>query len=114
MMRSANKAGLVLALSIAAASLHSSSCASVSFDRETQTSGTFSSSAAAFTFLGWDLPKRAVDIARDNASDAGLVNMQVEHVSVVPYLGWFDWIIDIIGVRFAVVEGTWGYDGKSK
>ncbi len=113
-MRSANTAVLVLALAIAAAGFHSSSCASVSFDRETQTSGTFHSSAVALTILGWDLPKRAVDIARDNASDAGLVNMQVEHVTVTPYLGWFDWLFDIIGVRFAHVNGTWGYAGTSK
>ena len=112
MMRSAKLAGLVFALSLAAVSFHTSSCASVSFDRQTQTSGTFSSSAIAVTILGWDLPKRAVDIARDNASDAGLVNMQIEHVTVTPYFGWFDWLLDIIGIRFATVNGTWGYDGK--
>ena len=99
--------GMALALSI-------SSCASVSFDRRTQTSGTFSSTGAAVTILGWDLPKRAIDIARDNASDAGLVNMQVEHATVTPYLGWFDWILDILSVRVARVSGTWGYDGKPK
>lgn len=113
-MRFATPVGLLLVASLAAASLGSSSCASVSFDRQTQTSGTFRSSAVAVTLLGWDLPKRAVDIARDNASDAGLVNMQVEHVNVVPYLGWFDWILDIAGVRFAMVRGTWGYDGQAK
>jgi hypothetical protein len=86
----------------------------VSFDRTTQTSGTFHSTAIAVTVLGWDLPKRAVDVARDNASDAGLVNMQVEDASVFPYLGWFDWILDILSVRIASVRGTWGYDGSTR
>ncbi len=113
-MRSAITVGLVLAASITTLSFGTSSCASVSFDRRTQTSGTFRSSAVAVTILGWDLPKRAVDIARDNASDAGLVNMQVDHAVVTPYLGWFDWLLDVLGVRYAVVSGTWGYDGRSK
>ena len=113
-MRSATTIGLVLAASITAFSLGTSSCASLSFDRRTQTSGTFHSSAAALTLLGWDLPKRAIDTARDNASDAGLVNMQVEHATVTPYLGWFDWLLDIVGVRWATVSGTWGYDGTEK
>ena len=110
-MRFVSHAACTLAL-VAAAGLHTSSCASVSFDRRTQTSGTFRSSAVAVTVLGWDLPKRAVDIARDNASDAGLVNMQVENASVTPYFGWFDWVLDIFSVRFANVRGTWGYDGS--
>lgn len=101
-------------MSIAAASLLLASCASVSLDRRTQTSGTFKSTGIAVTILGWDLPKRAIDIARDNASDTGLTNMQVEHATVRPYWGWFDWIFDIIGVRFASVSGTWGYDGTEK
>ncbi len=111
-MRSRTTLGLLLTVSILATGLGSSSCASLSFDRDTQTSGTFRSSAIAVTVLGWDLPKRAVDIARDNASDAGLVNMNVEDASVLPHLGWFDWILDIFGIRFATVRGTWGYDGK--
>ena len=45
-------------------------------------------------------------VVRDNASDAGLVNMQVEHASVTPYFGWFDWVLDILSVRFATVRGT--------
>ncbi len=113
-MSSVIPAGLVLAASILASSLSLSSCASVSFDRRTQTSGTFQSSGVAVTVLGWDLPKRALDIARDNASDAGLVNMQVERATVTPYLGWFDWLLDILGVRWARVSGTWGYDGTAK
>jgi hypothetical protein len=112
-MRSASTA-LVLTALLAVASFGAASCASVSFDRTTQTSGSFRSSAAAVTILGWDLPKRAVDIARDNASDAGLVNMNVEATTVFPYLGWFDWVLDIFSVRFAYVNGTWGYDGQSR
>ena len=46
------------------------SCASVSFERETLTSGTFESTGVAFTILSIDLPKSAIDIARENASDA--------------------------------------------
>ncbi|HTF90665.1 MAG TPA: hypothetical protein VK843_19760 [Planctomycetota bacterium] len=110
-MRIATKAGLVLAASTLGLGAAVSSCASVSFDRQTQTSGTFHSSGIAVTVLSWDLPKRAIDIARDNASDAGLVNMQVERETVTPYLGWFDWVLDIFSVRFASVSGTWGYDG---
>lgn len=112
-MRSALTA-LALAAALALAGAGATSCASVSFDRATQTSGTFRSSAVAVTVLGWDLPKRAVDIARDNASDAGLVNMKVENTTVFPYLGWFDWILDIFSVRFANVSGTWGYDGTER
>jgi len=104
----------MLVASLATASLVLGSCASVSLDRTTQTSGTFRSTGMAVTILGWDLPKRAIDIARDNASDTGLTNMQVEQATVRPYWGWFDWIFDIIGVRYASVSGTWGYDGTEK
>lgn len=107
-MRIAHAFAIVLLVTVTAAS-----CASVSFDRRTQTSGTFHSTGVSLTILGWDLPKRAIDIARDNASDAGLVNMQVEHASVTPYFGWFDWVLDIVSVRFATVRGTWGYDGET-
>lgn len=111
-MRLVSSVRLVLAATVLTLSL--GSCASVTFDRRTQTSGTFHSTGVAITILKWDLPKRAIDIARDNASDAGLVNMQVEHATVTPYLGWFDWILDILSVRFASVSGTWGYDGEQK
>jgi hypothetical protein len=100
--------------SVAAVCLVLGSCASVQLNRTTQTSGTFRSTGVAVTILGWDLPKRAIDIARDNASDSGLVNMQVEHAHVTPYLGWFDWLLDIVGVRYASVSGTWGFDGTRK
>ena len=87
-------------------------CASVSFTRDTETSGGFESSGWAFTILSIDLPKGAMDIARENASDAGLANMLVEHTSVVPDLGWFNWLLDIISVRRAVIRGTWGFSGE--
>jgi hypothetical protein len=95
-------AGLVLALG--------SSCASVSFERDTLTSGTFESTGLAFTILSIDLPKAAIDIARENASDARQPNTQITEASVYPYLGWFDWVLDIIGLRYASVSGTWGFE----
>ena len=85
------------------------SCASVSFERETLTSGTFESTGVAFTILSIDLPKSAIDIARENASDARQPNTQITDAKVIPYLGWFDWLLDIVGVRYAKVEGTWGF-----
>lgn len=87
-----------------------SSCASVSFERETATSGTFESTGLAFTILSIDLPKSAIDIARENASDARQPNTQITDATVTPYLGWFDWLLDIVGVRYARVSGTWGFE----
>ena len=95
-------AALVLALT---------SCASVRFTRETKTSGTYVSTGLALTVISIDLPKSALQIARENASDAGLANMTVEDVRIVPYLGWFDWLLDILGVRWARVSGRWGFPG---
>jgi len=85
-------------------------CASVSFDRQTETSGKFKSTGWSLTLLSIDLPKHALQIARDNASDAGLPNMQVQSIRVWPSLGSLDWILDIFVVRRAVVRGTWGYE----
>lgn len=96
---------LALGLSLAA-------CANLSFERTTQTSGTFSSSGVALTIFSIDIPKGAMMIARENASDANLANMTVTDTVVFPYLGPFDWILDILSVRWAKVSGTWGYDGK--
>lgn len=84
-------------------------CSSVSFERTTETSGTFRSSALAFTIFSIDLPKGAQLIARENASDANLANMEVTDTVVFPYFGAFDWILDIISLRWARIEGTWGY-----
>ena len=94
------------------AALLSASCASLEFDRETETSGTFTSEGLAFTIFSIDIPKPAIDIARENASDAKLQNMQVEEASVSPHFGWFDWLLDIIGIRSARISGTWGYPGS--
>lgn len=86
-----------------------SGCASVSFKRNTETSGTFRSSGLALTILSIDMPKAALDIARENASDANLGNMVVETVMVTPYLGPLDWILDLISIRYARIDGTWGF-----
>ena len=53
--------------------------------------------------LSIDIPTTAVQIARENAADAQLANTEVEEVFVFPYLGWFDWVIDLIdrvGIAF--------------
>lgn len=84
------------------------SCANVKFERDTQTSGTFKSTGFAVTLFSFDLPKGALLIARENASDANLANVIVTKTTVFPYLGSMDWLIDIIGVRWAVVRGTFG------
>ncbi len=96
-----------------AALLFVASCASVKYERETQTSGTFRSQGWALTVLSIDLPKPALDIARENAADSNLANLVVNEVTVFPYLGWFDWLLDIVGVRFAKIKGTWGFAGES-
>ena len=99
-----------LARALAAAVLAWASCACGSIDlkRDTLTSGRFETTGWAFTIISYDMPKPAVDIARENARDAQLPNMEVTYVSVVPNLGWFDWIFDIIGIRKARIRGTWG------
>ena len=97
--------GIVAALALSA-------CASVSFERTTETSGTFSSWGFSMTILSTDFPKGALQIARENASDAGLANMEVQKSIVVPYLGPLDWILDIFCFRYARISGTWGYAGR--
>jgi hypothetical protein len=103
--RARNLAGVVLALGLA-------SCGNLSFQRRTETSGTFSSSGFAMTLFGVDLPMGALQIARENASDANLANMEVGDVVIVPYLGPVDWLLDIVGFRYARIEGTWGFSGE--
>lgn len=85
------------------------SCASVKFERESPTAGTFDSTAWAFTFLGFDFPSSALGVARGNASDSGLPNLVILEQSVVPRLGPLDWLLDIIMFRRAHVSGTWGH-----
>lgn len=87
------------------------SCASVEFQRSTETSGTFESHATSFTLFSIDMPKEALQIARENAADAGLANMHVTEVAVTPEWGWWNWVLDIVSVRKATVRGTWGFDG---
>ncbi len=101
----------LVALSLAVC-LALSSCAGLSFQRDTETSGTFKSTGWSFTFFTWDFPKQAIDIARENASDANLANMEVTHTFKAPELGWFNWLLDIISVRYARIRGTWGFSGE--
>lgn len=98
---------LLLAFVFAAAG-----CSSLSFQRQTETSGTFSSSGWAVTMLSVDLPKSALQIARENASDSNMANMQVERVLVVPDFGGFNWILDIFSIRYERIEGSWGFSGN--
>lgn len=93
------------------ASLALSACAGVSFERKTETSGTFTSYGFAMTILSTDFPKGALQIARENASDAGFANMEVQKSLVFPYLGPLDWILDLLSFRYARISGTWGYAG---
>jgi len=92
--------------------LGSSACASLDLDRTSQTSGTFRSSAVSFTILSLDLPKRAIDVAVENAADAQQPNAVITSQWVFPQLGPLDWLLDIISLRYAVVEGTWGFDDQ--
>jgi hypothetical protein len=91
------------------ATLSLAACSSLSVERTSETSGTFRATGLALTLVSIDLPKGAQLIARENASDANLPNMQVHETTVFPYLGPIDWLLDIISVRWAEVEGTWGY-----
>lgn len=90
------------------------SCASVDFTRTTATSGHFESTGWAFTIATLDLPKGALQIAYENASDSNLANMQVEEIEVRPNWGYWNWILDIISVRRARISGTWGFDGETR
>lgn len=85
-----------------------SSCAQLSIRRDTETSGTFTSTGRSFTFLSWEMPRPAIQIAQENAADAGLPNIEATSVKATDW-GWFDWILEIIGTRSARVTGTWGY-----
>jgi hypothetical protein len=81
----------------------------VEFRRDSTTSGTFVSTGWSFTILSYDIPKGALKIARENASDARQPNMIVEDAVVIPHLGRFDVLLDILSVRYARVSGTWGF-----
>lgn len=94
--------------SLCAAAL-STGCSTLSHELTTETSGTFRATGLAFTIFSIDLPKGSLLIARENASDANLANMEVTETVTFPYLGPFDWILDILSFRWSKVEGTWGY-----
>ncbi len=99
----------VLCLSLFCLGLSTSSCSTVEFQRKTESSGTFEATGVSFTIFGVDLPRSALNQARENASDAGLHNMEVIETTIWPHLGWMDWIFEIISVRKATIVGTWGY-----
>ena len=94
--------GVVLALLL-------TGCSSMEFTRESETHGQFYANGVSVTILSIDLPRRAIDIARENLSDARQPNMRIEREVRFPYLGWFDWIFDIFSIRFASISGTWGF-----
>jgi len=98
-------AALALCLALAA-------CSSIHVERTTKTSGSFRSRAWAFTLLSWDMPQTALGRARENAADTRLVNMHVDMVRVTPDWGWWNWLFDIVSVRVATIEGTWGFTGE--
>lgn len=100
------------ALAVLALSLALGACSSIEVERSTKTSGTFRSRAWSFTLLSWDMPQTALGRARENAADTRLVNMRVDKVRVSPDWGWWNWLFDIISVRVATIEGTWGFTGE--
>jgi hypothetical protein len=110
MSRSASAlAALALLLPLTAGT---TGCASIEVTRTTQTSGRFVSKATSFMILWYDVPERALDVARGNAADARLTNVKVRKAYEKPHFGWFDWIYLVLGVRGATVEGTWGFTGE--
>ncbi|MFT7668846.1 MAG: hypothetical protein ACI8X5_001546 [Planctomycetota bacterium] len=85
------------------------SCASIVFVRDTESSGTFRATGTGFTLFGVDIPRSAMTQARENASDANMHNMIVTQVDRWPYWGPLDFLLEIMSIRYAVIEGTWGY-----
>jgi len=85
-------------------------CSSIEFDRSSMSSGSFRATGTSFTIFGVDLPRSALNQARENASDSGLHNMVVQQADVYPYWGMFDFLLEVISVRYAVIEGTWGFE----
>src|SRR5262245_16788760 len=82
---------------------------SLKLDRQTETSGTLVPKARSCTILSLDVPKTAEQIARENASDANMPNMLITDVKLVPWLGGFDWLLDILSIRYCRISGTWGF-----
>jgi len=106
--------GLPALALLATLALGTTSCASIEVTRTTQTSGHFVSKATSFMILWYDLPRDALDTARDNAADARLINARVTEAYETPHLGWLDWAYQFLGIRWATVRGTWGFTGKEE
>jgi hypothetical protein len=85
-------------------------CSTIHFERTTESSGTFEATGTAFTIFSVDIPRSALNQARENASDAGMHNMVVTEAKIAPYWGVFDILLEIISVRKATIRGTWGYE----
>ncbi len=83
-------------------------CASLEFKSAEEGGGTFTSTAWAFTFLSLDYPGPALSIARGNAADSGQSELVIRKERVLPHFGPLDWILDIISIRYARVQGTFG------
>ena len=90
------------------ATLACASCASLHFEPRDDGTGTFRSTALAFTVLGSDYPQSAVLVARANASDAQLPNLVVTEERIFPYFWRLDFLLDLISIRWASVAGTYG------
>jgi hypothetical protein len=104
--------GLSATLALVAV-LSCASCSGLKVSRDTQTSGTFESKGVNLNLIWYEIPQSALDIARENAADSRLTNVQVTEAIVYPYWGpWFDWIYQLVGVRFAKIKGTWGFTGQ--
>lgn len=107
--RRTNRSGSIRASLLACTLLLTvSSCAQLSIRRDTETSGTFISTGRSITFLSWEMPRPAIQIAHENAADAGLPNIQATSVRATDW-GWLDWLLEIVSTRSARVTGTWGY-----
>ncbi len=88
--------------------LAGASCASLDVEPVDDATGTFRSSAVAFTFLGRDFPQSAVLLARANAADSQLPKLVVTEERVFPYFWKLDFLLDLVSVRWASVRGTYG------
>lgn len=94
---------LALALALAC-----SSCATLHFEPTDADTGTFRSTAVAFTFLGRDFPQSAILLARANAADSQLSNLVITEERIFPYFWKLDFLLDVVSVRWASVSGVYG------
>jgi len=107
--RASSHATLVLLL---CALLACVSCANLDVRPDDADSGTFRSTAVSFTFLGRDFPQSAILIARANAADTRLPNLVVTQERIFPYFWKLDFLLDVLSLRWAAVEGTYGPAGE--